>query len=100
MKLQLTGYKDQKKIHAIKGIRAATGLGLKEAKDLADTLDQGTTPTIDVSDFGQQALDECGVTYRALTVPLAEFVAALSDYPAGIRVGDLVRVLSVVERSA
>jgi hypothetical protein len=100
VRLQITGYTDQKKIHAIKGVRAVTGLGLKEAKDFVDRVDQGDRPTVDVDAFAASLLDQHGVTYRALSVPLAEFVAALNDYPAGIRVGDLVRVLSVVERSA
>jgi hypothetical protein len=100
MRVIVTGFRPEKKILAIKGIRAATGLGLKEAKDVADRVGVGTEQTIDVYDGGREVLDESGVTYRASGVPLGEFITALSEYPAGMRVGDLVRVLSVVERAS
>jgi hypothetical protein len=98
MRLIVTGVNPDKKIQAIKGIRAATGLGLKEAKHVADDVVAGTEVTIDVFDGGRDALDIGGVTYRVSDVPLSAFITLLSQYPAGIRVGDLVRVLSVVEK--
>jgi hypothetical protein len=101
MRISVTGFTDGKKIHAIKGIRAVSGLGLKEAKDVMDDAAAGIATVVEVSPgVGLRALDEHGVTYRKLSVPLDEFIAALSDYPAGLRVGDLVRVLSVVADSA
>lgn len=38
--------RQRKKIHAIKLIRERTGLGLKEAKDLADAMEHGYQPPV------------------------------------------------------
>jgi hypothetical protein len=99
MRVIITGFDAQKKIMAIKGIRFAAGLGLKEAKGIADVVGAGTPTAVDVGDDRVSALDEQGVTYR-VGVPLAVLIAALSDYPAGMRVGDLVRTLNVAKAAA
>jgi hypothetical protein len=50
-KVVLLGYTEGGKIPAIKAIRTVTGLGLKEAKDIADQLDYGIKPvSITLSD--------------------------------------------------
>jgi hypothetical protein len=92
----VTGYSDGKKIHAIKGIRAVTGLGLKEAKQVADDIDAGRRPEITlVNPEHASELEAMGVAYQMVpvNVPLAAFVDALGAYPRHLTVGDLHEVL-------
>jgi hypothetical protein len=97
MRVRITGLtKPEKKIQAIKSIRSATGLGLKEAKDIADQVGGGHEPVIDVVDAYSHFLDEGFITYR-VDVPIKSLITALGDYPSSMRVGDLIRVLRVVE---
>jgi hypothetical protein len=96
----VTGYSEGKKIHAIKGIHSASGIGLKEAKAIADEVDMGREPELKLTSPAHAAtLDEMGVRYRAVEVdvPLKDFLALLGDYPREITVGDLYAVLSVAE---
>lgn len=96
MNVYVTGFTANKKILAIKGIRAATGLGLKESKQAADEVEAGqrvklTLQTLD----SEKHLEESGVVFQRVpvTVTLEELVDILGYYPPEMPVGDVVRIL-------
>lgn len=98
MRVEILTVDDQKKIQAIKCIRAASGLGLKEAKDLADDVASGRPQFVEVTRNGLVALDEGYLTYRQAIpdITTADFVEVLSRYPRNLNVGDVLDVLVVV----
>lgn len=98
MKAHILGFTDGKKIQAIKGIRAVAGLGLKEAKDIADQVVAGGGATITMSPHDGPVLVEHGVRFEVIpvTVPLADLTEVLDRYPPAMTVGELVEVLRVV----
>jgi len=92
----VTGFAQGKKIHAIKGIRAATSMSLKDAKDIADAVEAGTPREIVLRDPDlRRELAEMGVVYNAVPVAfsLSDFVEALSRYNREMTVGTLADVL-------
>lgn len=46
----ITGYQPNEKVAAIKALRNATGIGLKEAKDAVEAAEDGTPQTFEVRD--------------------------------------------------
>jgi hypothetical protein len=95
MKVLITGFTDGKKIQAIKGIREATGMGLKEAKDIADHVSAGTVTEITIDRDRLVVLHEHGVVYSKSNVRLAliDLIEALEHYPRHLTVEDLLVVL-------
>lgn len=96
MNVVLYGPCPEKKIQAIKAVRGATGIGLKEAKDAVEVLERGGETVLNVMNRAYlRDLDEVGLKYRAEAVALALLVDALREYPEHMTVGDLCAVLSV-----
>jgi hypothetical protein len=99
----VTGFQTGKKIHAIKGIRAATGLSLKDAKNAADHVEAGHRVKLALHDArAADALTEHGVTFER--VPTAVSAAALIDilsyYPRDFTLGAVISVLRAAEAHA
>jgi hypothetical protein len=100
MRIRIIGASDRK-IFAIKEIRAATGLGLKEAKDvIEDAVDPGVAaPVVELlPSVNPQSLVEVSWEYALPTITLADFVELLALYPQDITVGALVGSLRATER--
>jgi hypothetical protein len=99
MKVLITGFTDGKKIQAIKGIRGATGMDLKEAKDIADRVSAGTVTEITIDRDQLAVLVEHGVVYSKSNVRLAltDLIEALEHYPKHLTVEHLLVVLRPTE---
>jgi hypothetical protein len=95
MNVTVTGFVEGKKIHAINGLRGATGMSLKEAKDVADAVAAGTPTQITVSRGHLHHLEEFGVSYHKDEVRIAipDLVEILGRYPRDLTIGQLVDVL-------
>jgi hypothetical protein len=99
MKITLTGCKPDKKIWAIKAVRAATGMALKEAKDTIDLVAYGNA--VEISVAGPEYLqyfDEGQVTYvkPAIRADWNEYAEVLSRFPADMTVGELRNVFAAI----
>lgn len=97
MKIVITGYTDGKKIQAIKGLRGATGLGLKEAKDIIDEVGAGTPMQVVLPfDHDRRQLDEYGVVYQSAEVRISngDLAEVLGRFRPDLTVADLVAVLT------
>lgn len=102
MNVLVSGFTDGKKIQAIKGIRQATGLSLKDSKDVADRVGSGLPTKITLTNLDHEALlDEHGVKYERVPVELAlgDFVELLSRYPRDWTIGGVVDILTVAVAS-
>lgn len=54
--ITITGYAQGQKVPAIKAIRTVTGLGLKEAKDICDSLEYGNkTYRLQIADYSKRS---------------------------------------------
>lgn len=104
--LRLTGYPEGKMIQAVKGVRAATGLGLKEAKDAVDAVTRDGFYELE-SGFGYsfndtflRILDEHGVTYefKRNQTALRDHIDFLTRFPRDMNVGTLLDALAATQR--
>ncbi|MGZ6587882.1 MAG: ribosomal protein L7/L12 [Solirubrobacteraceae bacterium] len=97
MKVVIQGINEQKKIHAIKNLRAATGMSLKDAKDVIDDVSAGRERTVESSSAPRvdALLSEGYISFRVAQSPFVidDFIGALSRFPAAMTVGDLCAVL-------
>lgn len=98
MRVEITAVDEAKRIQAIKCVRAATGMGLKDAKYTVDEVAFGRPQCVDVGYGGKTALDEGYMTYREMlpNISVRDFVEVLSRYPRGLSVGELADTLIVV----
>lgn len=94
------------KIQGIKGIRLVTGLGLKEAKDIADALQEGLEQIrpqgpVPSGEEAIRCLAEYGVSahYRPRRVDaegLSAVLTFLNQLPDQITVGDVKAILAAL----
>jgi hypothetical protein len=100
MNVYVTGFPASKKIQAIKGIRAATGLDLKGSKDVADKAAEGERVKVALRDIDAEAvLAEHGVSFERVPnqISLESLMDILAFYPAEMPVGDVIRVLRATD---
>lgn len=97
MRVVLERVNEQKKIQAIKCLRAATGMGLKDAKNVIDEVAAGRECVVELSSAPRlDALVADGyISFRVARPPfeIDAFVEVLSRFPSETRVGDLVATL-------
>lgn len=94
MQLLITGVNTERPIYSIKAVRAATGLGLREAKTVVDQVRGGGTATITVpvpTDETFAMLADHGVTFVALDTQHV-VLHALRAMPSHLTVADLLAV--------
>jgi hypothetical protein len=99
MKIRITGTTEpDRKIHAIKGIRAATGLSLKDAKYVADGVFAGEPTVVEVLDHAStNVLRAHSLTFELVELVVKDVVIdALKRMPIWITVGDVLAVLDAV----
>lgn len=83
MKVTITGVDAGYRISAIKGLRMATGMGLKEAKEIIDDVYAGKTVKLEVSSV--EPLDTQGVVYKlhGSLNPFSKLFAITGDFKWG-----------------
>lgn len=106
MKVKISAHGASSSIPPIKAVRAVTGLGLQNAKDVIDNLPQ----TIEVlRDFSvtdvQREFDEYGITdWEVVGMPdvqdrLSFLIEALNNYAPSLRVDELLDVLKATRKA-
>lgn len=96
MRAVIEAVDEQKKIHAIKCLRAATGLGLKDAKYVIDEVAFGREQKVELLyPHSVETLDEGYIRWRPVLPDfvLADFVEWLDRYPVDMTVGNVLSVL-------
>lgn len=102
----IEGIRDGRKLAAIKDLRAAALIGLREVRDIIDRVTGprdlqtgayiGGLPQRVVIPAGKlRRLDDSGalVWRRVVRISQDDLLAALEAFPAGMRIGDLRRTL-------
>ena len=99
MKIKLTGTTDpERKIHAIKGLRAATGLGLRDAKYICDDVFNGLPTVVELPDAkALDALKEANFEFTYVEPDPKELaLAALRRLPLWMTVADVLAVVDAL----
>jgi len=95
MKVIVKGVYDERNIPAIKELRAATGLGLRESKEIVDDARAGAPTTVEVKD---------DATFVYLDVEKVEpsrldkLVDTLTAFPRDLTVGEIVDLLHITQK--
>lgn len=99
MRVKITGTTDpERKIHAIKGLRAATGLGLRDAKYIIDDVFSGVATVVEVPNLdATNTLREYNLVFE-LFEPIVKdaVINALARMPLHLTVADVLAVLGAV----